>query len=314
MTIFKKDANTPNMEFSNDSNGRTLKHKIVYYTDDISEGVEYRMGTWSGIPQKGDAYQYDPNLVVSSVRCSPIDNSDEDGSFVYWYAEITYTPLSDEPNGGSDRWQDVPDRISWSGAQYEEVVEKAYAVNGVSTVANGQPIGAIESTTREAIPATKFISNSFVTITTNQADFNPDWISEYENTVISKTSRIAGTGVDKGQARMLRINASNQVDGSGQDYYEITIEIEINKQGFNLKPMNRGFYKKDPDTAEPTARLLILKKDISNETGDIGDERIEEPWKLDANSNPILDETAYYLDFQVMQESPWSSLPIPSNF
>ena len=87
--------------------------------------------------------------------------------------------------------------------------------------------------------------------------------------------------------------------------------------------MNRGFKAETQDSAE---LYYILKKDVSGETGDTGNERIDEPAKIGAKGSSNADEEASnvlnevivgegadYLKFKQHKTSDWSTLNIPKD-
>lgn len=308
MAIQLKDGYTPNIDATIDSNGWNIKVTYVVTNDDFSDGMEYRILTSSIVPKRGDAYPSDALISADTVKATPINNGD-DGDYINWYVEVNYKTPSDTDQEDANPL-DQKASISIRSNQYTKAADKAYA----PTDEVDSPSIPVQTNTQELISLTKIISNANVTIQQNTSSWNPNWTLDFENTLNDSKQSIAGISVGPKQARMLVCTASNAFDNDGNEYFVSTMEIEISKEGFNEKPLNQGFYKQDPDTADPIARVLILKKDISNETGDKGEEQIEEAWKIDENREPITGEGASYLDFQIMPSVSWKSLPIPRNF
>ena len=301
-----------------DSNGRKVTRVYVIKNNDTSDDMELRilaelelLGIYRGAPISA-AY---PTIIVDTIS---IETTDGEVNFHQWEATVNYVPLSTivDPatpvSGGFDTDLQVSGRIQ----QYEIALDKAYDGSGKKTI-------PVQSTTNEPlIGLTEYRANAILDISYNIGNFDFTWLKTFPNTTNAATVTLAGTKIEKEKARILDINPQSQIAPNGDSYYRVTVSIEVTNSDFLIRPMNTGFKGATQDSDE---LYYILKKDVSAETGETGEERIDEPAKLgaadsinaaegasNALNKVITDATADYLKFKIYKPANWNPLQIPS--
>jgi len=296
----------PEVSLSQDDNGYKITRTYYVENDDFSDGMEYRIVNLEGIPQKGDNYpDAEMNLPVISRKAEPYNN-DEGGDYIYWKVTVEYGAPSDDDNGGqSGRWS-TDLRFSSRSQQYEVPFETAYDDKGELTI-------PVESTTFEPlVGVSKYDAKTLLEVSYNVSNFNVSSTPIYTNSINASNVSIAGVRVQKEKGRIIDINSTLSTDAIGNKYYAMSIAIEVVEGDHKISPMNRGFMRLFPgsESFEFIKKKLLATKENGT---DIGDERIDEPAKLDKDSNVITGDTAYYIPFNAYPSLSWSSLQIPAS-
>ncbi len=296
----------PEVSLSQDDNGYKITRTYYVENDDFSDGMEYRIVNLAGIPQSGDNYpDAQIDLPVISRKAEPYNN-DEGGDYIYWKVTIEYGVPSDDDNGGQTGAWSTDLRFSSRSQQYEVPFEKAYDDSGKLTV-------PVESTTGEPlIGVSKYDAKTLLEVSYNVGSFDVSITPTYTNSINASNVSIAGVKVQKGKGRIIDINSSLNTDGLGNTYYAMSITIEVVEDDHNIKPMNRGFMRQSAgsESLEYIIKEYIATKEVGT---DIGAERIDEPAKLDKDSNIITGDTAYYIPFKAYPSLSWNTLQIPSS-
>ncbi len=295
----------PEVSLSQDDSGYKITRTYYVENDDFSDGMEYRIVNLEGIPQKGDNYpDAEIDLPVISRKAEPYNN-DEGGDYIYWKVTVEYGVPSDDDNGGQTGLWSRDLRLTSRSQQYEVPFENAYGDTGNLDV-------PVQSTTFEPLPSvTKYDAKTLLEVSYNVGSFNHSVIPSMTNSINKYNVSVAGARVQAGKGRIIDINAVSNVDGYGNRYYSVSITIEVVIEDHNIKPMNRGYMRKFPGSQS----LEYIKKEAiasKNAGTDIGDERIDEPAKLDKDSNIITGDNAYYLNFKAYPSLSWGILQIPS--
>jgi hypothetical protein len=288
-----------------DSGGEEYKYVYVITNKDTSDFMEYRILNSPEIPNYGDPFPPKPSLIVTNIDITQI----EDLNYYMWECEVTYS-IPDDDEVVSDNWQrDL--QVSVRAQQYDVPFEMGYSQDNRLFDGNNKILFPVESTTGEPLITTKYKNNTIIDISENVANFNFDWIREYVNTTNKSSGSICGMSVKSDQARILEMAATSQVDNNGNSYYSRTISIEITQDIFNIQLMNRGFkYLNDADEL-----VYILKKDVAEGEIDTetGEERIDEPAKLDLFSRIAENDEAFYIEFKPYKSESWSTLGISTS-
>jgi len=290
--------------------GLEFKRVFVIKNEDTSNGMEYRIATDPELPKFGDPYPQDSDLKVSDIQLE----MPSDLNFQHWTAEVTYKVPDEDDDNAQNLQTGLNEnlQISVRPQQYEVPFEAGYSSNNRKYDSSSKLLFPIESTTKEPLITSIYKVNTIIEISRDVLSFDYDWVKQFVNSTNYRSGRIAGMNVNKDQARMVDIVPTTQTDVNGDPYYNVRMSIEITDEDFNLRLMNKGFMRADPDDSEKL--IYILKKDIAEGEIDTetGDERIDEPAKLDLDSNLVVGDDAYYIERKPYKSLDWNVLDIPS--
>ncbi len=295
------------------ADGKEVKRTLVVETDDHSNGVENRILEHADTPNYGDAYPHDSTITVSDVSVAQA----LDGNFLQWEVEVTYKKESSESESGGDSVDGFKEDLQVSGStqQYEIPLEGGYDAKN-EQYDNGELSIPVVSTSNEPLLVSVYRANIIINITMNKSNFDFDWMRQFKNTTNSKRANIVGISVAKDQARILDLSASSQVDARGVNYYAVTMSIEITDRDYLLRPMNKGRYKADSNSASDSAVLPILEGDIATSAGDdTKDLPVAEAVRITEKNEPIpnSDTGAHYVEFKGYPSANWGVVNIPSH-
>lgn len=271
------------------------------FTNDKTDSAAVVLA-YSTIPNIKDSFPGDVQSRLVRRRAIP----DEEESML-WIVTCRYETESQIGAGEDDPTNEDP-QVSFTGVQYDVVVDKAYQSG--DTV--GNPTRPVVNSAKDEFdpPITQPESRTLVTIKQNLSGYNPLWSMEYENTINNGKITIVGIKVGATKARMVKIDAifktsPNPNSTRDYEYYEVVYQIELNKRGYRRAIADIGFYH--IDAAD------------SNKKKHIRDDKlllISEPWKLDGDDGNLqVDQNAdpQYIEFQTYWEASWTSLNIPRN-
>lgn len=288
------------------SAGYEIKRVFVAKNLDKTNDMEYRILNHEDLPQFGDSYPSNATIKVSRVLVEMPSES----NFFQWEATVTYkTPVDDSGGGETEEgWQE---NLQWDtrSVSYEVPFELGYDSGNRKTI-------AVQSTTFEPIVgATTHITNTIVDISYNTKQFRPSWVKEFSQTLNSSNMSIVGINVGKGEAKLLSVSGGRRTDGTGASYYAVTCSVEIASDDFVRRLANVGFRRAKtaakPTTAKDT--VYILKNEVSDEQDETGLEKVNEPVKLNDNSQIIEDTSIVFLEFKEFRSASWRALNIPRN-
>jgi hypothetical protein len=310
MTISLKDGYTPEVESEIDADGNITARRVYLVTaiNEPQEGLELEVLGFSELPSIGDSISANyPTVIVNKKRAEPLVSGD-DGDFIEWKVDVDY--VTDTSSGGfSPNPIDAAPVVSYGSIQYERTVDKAYSANDIE----GEPTKAVQNSVGDPFdpPLTNTVSNQYITIQHNLRNFNPDWIIQFENTTNLASTRIAGVSVEAEQARMLTIKGNSLVDPIYGDYWSVTYEIEVSKEGFIKEVLNSGFNWKDPGEINGVKKLITYA-DLG-ETGENAKEFVSDPQRLNEDGTIIklVTSDSVYLPFKVLFPKDWGTLNIP---
>lgn len=298
------------------SGGKKYKQVFVITNTSTTDGMEKFI--LDALPSVGDAYAYDSTATASKVSVEMT----VDANYFQWEGTVEYEQADYDSgtSGGTDGGFETDLVVSTDSQQYEKVLELAYDDDNELTI-------PVVSTTGEALVVPYYYSNTIIDISYNVSFFDFNWSAEFENTTTDSDVSICGIQADAEKARMLKVGAVNRTDSNGDTYYNVSIKIEITREDFLEKHMNKGFRKLKEGYSQGDERFVyILKSDVSEEDDeDIKNERIDEPAKLGASgadnapdathdiSEPIKGLGADYLQFRSIRTKDWSTLDIPES-
>lgn len=247
---------------------RTYTRSFRLETTDKTEGP-YQVGSHSSLPKIGDLYPYD-----SGAYCEEIDvaNTEE---WKVWTVTCSYT----------SEWDLTNAKISWSTEQFQKVAAYEYNGDGIVNSA-GDPFDP---------PAMMDDSRRVVTVLKMMTEV-PSWILSYQDAVNSDAFTVDGVSIGIGKAKMQRVSVSEPRQINLTYYREVTMEIHLQRDGWDLQILDAGFRDSsfntlyNTDGTRPTAPIPL------NGLGA----------KLNS-SNPA---DAVFLPFTVYTALPFSILPL----
>lgn len=275
----------------------TWERAFLVVTNDIEDGPALILDD-SAIPQLGDEHPDADYMVVGERDCSVYEDD------FHWLVKITYVRESGEQAG--DPTQNNP-RISFSTVAKEYVADKAYNNDDSpppsSPDTRGNPTKAVENSAKDPFdpPLMDERRNIVITIQRNEsiAEFDPEHLPEYENTLNSSSITIAGVTIAKHEGMMRSIRADKAWDTYGRAYYSVTYDIEVDRETHVRKILDRGYYE-----------LVTGKKiPILDSQGNI----VQEPFKLNGGgTKALLPIEVTWLSFRTKWALDWSSLDLPT--
>lgn len=233
------------------------------------------------IPQVGNVYPTDPGAFVVGLDAT---EDSEDG--LAWIVEVQYGPY--DAGQFPENPIDWPIKVVFGGTRYERIV---YFDR------NGDPIlNSAEEGWED--PITVDDSRPTLTITRNElvTAFDLDLAMLYSDSLNDATWNTIAAG----KAKMGTITTGDlQYNSNAQVwYYAVTYPVELNRDGWSKKLLDRGFTYLDG----ANKRRLILGPD--------GKKR-DEPTLLDGSGHVLAPGgTPVVLTFDVIEELDWSGLNI----
>lgn len=253
-------------------------------TSSATDGpIQVREAT--GIPRLGDAYltssEGDAGAVVKKVDPQPTDNPK------LWHVRVEYdSSVEEEEENPLNR----PAVLSWGSAQFQRVAWKDIDGNAILNSA-GQYFDP---------PPEVDDSRPTLTVTRNEASFNPALKIDYEDAV--NTDPFMGFAV--GQAKVASINANSQFE-NGLSFWSVTYEFHFRREGWILAPLDQGRYELW-DIAG-TKRLVPIKE--RDTLGRKLTTNVTEPVPLDGAGKQLQNPgptTAKYKEFTVYKQRTFS--------
>jgi hypothetical protein len=252
----------------------------------------------------------------STVVCERIVPTQDGGEAArkVWKVVCSYRTRQAIPPGAGSTYTlavDLPPDISYTWAQYQRVVENAYQDGDTQ----GNPTQPIQNSAGDPFdpPLVQEFSNLVININRNEkaGDFDPNVMADYEETINSVKITIAGVLIDINEGRMRKIGGTKKWDVLGQEYWNATYEIEIDRETHIRQVLDQGFFQK----AGTDDRRRIMASDIGQVTGQ--DTPVDIAQKLDG-AGFVLSDTASagakYLDFQTYFARDWGPLKLPADF
>lgn len=260
-----------------DPGSRTITHaageitarRVLQWESNSQSDTEVTVLTDGNCPNVGSTHPRVSGLYLVSRTAS---NSNP---WKGWTVELSY---SSKVEMAEDPLND-PVRISWGTEQFQRPL--VFDKDGDAVVNSaGDPFDP---------PPMIDDSRRTVTIRKNVATV-PTYISSYQDTVNSDQFAIDGFTVAIGKAKIQTISVSEVQTRNGTDYREVTITMHIQKNGWNVEPLDAGFRE-----ISGSGRIQILNLDGEEPTS---------PVPLDgagaALANPTV-STCVFLDFEAYE-------------
>lgn len=278
MTVTFKEENSEDRQARNTRGVRTYTRSFTLTTNSDDDGP-YAVGSHASLPVIGSAHDED-----SDAYCHEIDIACVGGKAV-WKATYHYTTELNviDPNPLFEAAI-----IEWDSDNFEEVAIFDNAGNATLNSA-GDPF---EDLMRER-------SRRVVTVTKNVASV-PTWIIDSEDAVNSAIFTLDGVSIPIGKAKLKAPRIGRWLNRNGIAYREMTMVITLNKDGWALTPLDRGF------------RRLDGLGDYVRITNDDGTD-VSAPVCLNGSGGLLASPTpatAVYLDFDVYPAYDFNLLPL----
>jgi len=256
---------------------RTYTRTGLFTTSDQDEG-EYAVGSHASVPLIGSVHPEDPLAWCVDIQ---VENTNP---WKGW--TVTATWDSAVEIGENPLFE--PAAIDWDGENFEEVLivdRNGYAVLNSA----GDPFeNSMRERTRRVISVVKNVASV------------PSWILDAEDAVNSSTFIIDGFAVSAGLAKLNAPKLGRWQTRNGTSFRELTMQIKLNKDGWNYKPLDVGYrYKNGLDE-----RIRIVNDDGTDITTPVC---LDGTGLVLTNPSPA---SAVYGDFEQYPQYDFNLLPI----
>ena len=263
----------------------------------------------ASLPVMYSVHPADPTCFATQRLPSNIGGDGIEWEVVIGYDTIegvTASPLAP----GFTTIEDLPAKISYGFVQYQRVADKAYKAADVQ----GDPTEPIDNTANDPFdpPVMKNVSNLVITITRHESEsfFDPVVVKQFKDTINEVAITIAGVPIEAKQGRMKRIASTKMVDRLGKTVFNVTYEIEVEPETWDVKVLNQGYYYLNGGVAADKRR--ILEQDIGSTTDNPTDP-VTQPQKLDSAGEILGTGDTVWLPFQLYFARKWGALDLPKD-
>lgn len=319
---YRIDVRYESVSYSDEPKGRTYSIPYIVHSSTANDRNIHAARSASGMPVKGSAYPHDSGAFCTHVSLNEVHYTT---SGTVFYFTVDYEFSDGSLNTSSSSPLTEPPKVSFATAKYQVPFEKAYK----SGDGQGSPSDDVLNSAKIPFdpPAVKEKVNTIATIQYNKRSFSGSWIQRFTDTINSSSISIAGISVPSKCGRMNEIGASNNYDENGNEYWSISVSIEISSEAFTRKILDQGMmafndkgtidaiYIETDSTNKTSTRKM--KSDIdadilagTNKTKSA--EPVSEPQRLDG-SGRLLAQSAksVYISKEGHFATSWSTLSIP---
>lgn len=259
-------------------NGILTATRVLQFKTARGDGPSVFVGLGT-LPREGASHPDFPGAFCKSIELSQQENG------VEWLATLQY---SSEREDAEDPL-DVKPQITWSGEMYSEAISQDTEGNAIVNSAGDYFVDPTPVKEKSHLIA-KIVANTPVV---------PDWVLNYRDVVNSADITIDGLLIPAGKALIRRPEISPEKVKNELYYREVSFDVHIHPDGWNLKPLDAGFRQKVEGVLEQ----------ITN-SGD--DEEPTTPVPLDGEGLALTDptpESVVFLDFTIYESKDFSVLP-----
>jgi hypothetical protein len=318
---YKVDIRYESPGFTETSKGNSYSIPHIVHSTTVNDRDIRSARNAIGMPVKGAVYLYDSGVFVSQVTLNEVSYAASETIF-FFTVDYEFSDGSLNTNSGSPLTE--PPRVSFATAKYQVPFERSY-----NTMKNGQPDTAVLNSAKVPFdpPAVKEKTNTIVTIQYNKRTFNGSWIQQFTDTINSSSVTVAGISIPKYQGRINEIGASNNYDENGNEYWTISVSIEISSEPFVRKILDQGMMALND---KGTLDAIYIETDATNKTSTIkmksdidadiisgtnktkSAEPVSEPQRLDGEGKLLAQSaTSIYMSHAAHGGSSWSTLSVP---
>lgn len=306
--------------YTKSSSNRTYNIKYIVESSTENDMDIHAAGNASTVPQLGAVYDYDSGVFVKTVTLDSHKFADDKTIFIF---NVQYeSGSSSSSDFGSANPLNDPPKITVGTAKYSVPFELAYQ-DGDAQASPSKPV--LNSASQKFDPPMAIEQvNTVVTVQYNVRTFKGDWIQKFVNTLNSSSMTVVGITIPPCQGRINEIGASNNYDSNGNQYWTVSVAIEISGKSFRKSVLDQGamalnaksqldiIYVETDDEGNATKKL---KSDIENLKQKLKDGKAEiapEPSLLN-QAGGLLAQGAdpKYISYRAFYETSWNSLNLP---
>ena len=248
-------------------------------TSDSKSDTASTVGNNASLPSIGSVYADDGQAYCTNLAISCTHD------YTGWEAVATWTT---ERTMSSTDPEDDEVKVSWTTEVYQEPVFADADGNAVVNSAGDYFIDPVPS---------RDTTHLIAKIRSNHRSI-PAWVLSLQNNVNDSQITIGGLVIAAGLARMSRLEISERQRRNDIDFYGMSFEVHLHKNGWLLEPMDVGFRELEYGD-------LVQIKDSS-------EDEVTTPVMLDgagkAQTHPT-PASAVFLEFKVYETSDLSALP-----
>lgn len=279
--------------------GRSAARHFIVKTDAVTDDDTVVLA-YASVPDPGDVHPNDATMVVTEVAAKP-----RDGDAKLWDVDVAYNTSTAIFGFRPDDWQASLNYNTTPTARKPSItfstgfreVEVYQAFDYVTGLRN-QPI--VNSAGQSFDPQPTMQRPTFtLTVVKNQLLFDPIQAAAYAGAVNSDDWTINEDPLIKLLPGLGRIRIDAQtVSEAGGFYWVVTYTIDIDSEGWNLKPLDQGLAKRDDND-----RLVVVR--------DANNTAYTAPVNLDGQGRVLPDVLdPVFHDFRVYPELPFAALGI----
>ncbi|HOD42309.1 MAG TPA: hypothetical protein PKL57_17285 [Candidatus Wallbacteria bacterium] len=316
------DKKYESMSYSDSPKGRTYSIPYIVHSSTAYDRNIHAARSATGMPAIGAVYEYDSGVFVSSITLNEVSYGTAETVFSFT-VDYEYSDGSLNTNSGSPLTE--PPKVSFATAKYQVPFEKAYK----SGDRQGSPSDDVLNSAKIPFdpPAVKEKVNTIVSIQYNKSTFSGSWIQQFTDTINSSSVSIAGISVPAKCGRINEIGASNNYDENGNEYWTVSVSIEISSEPFTRKILDQGMMALND---KGTIDAIYIETDSTNKTSTVkmksdiaadiisgknttkSAEPVSEPQRLNG-SGKILAQSAksVYISKEGHFAASWGTISIP---
>lgn len=258
-------------------------------TSSAADGAK-TVRTATGIPRRGDVYQLDGEVDFSATAKEIEPQQDTDNPRK-WEVRVEYGPLTSEAGGGTTETNPLlrPADISWGFTPYTRVAFRDINNKGILNSAGlyFDPPAEVDD------------SRPVLSISRNEAGFNPALAIEYQDSINSDSF----FGASARQVKLAGISSTRQFENN-VIFWRTNYEFHFRREGWKLALLDQGRYD--------NLGVPIMEKDADGTL--IQGSHVADPVPLNGlgqrkeNPSPT---NVVYLEFDVYKERSFSALNLP---
>jgi hypothetical protein len=235
------------------------------------------VSTATGLPAYADPHPADDSSYATTISYTQLAETP-----LAWNVTVGYSSERELATGP----QNDEVLISWTSEIYQESIFRDYDGDAILNSAGDYFIDP--SPTREATHLIAKIKANVLSV--------PSWVIDYQNAVNLNSVTIGGLVIGEKLAKVQRIEIGERQERNGVQFYELSYEVHIHRDGWRLKPLDAGFRELVGGVA---VQIVIDGEEPTT------------PVPLSGGSllNPATPSTAVFLDFQIYPELDLTVLP-----
>lgn len=316
MSIVRVEEDYLGQGGDNSLDSLTVKRQFQVETDDFEDRA-YQVMTADGVPQPGEEYPGNPDLVVHSVVPRLRTNDP-----TQWEVEVSYDrkPPTAAGASGSDKPWDLEPQIAFGFVSRQKVLEFAYSLDGPipGGATRGVPDIAVTNSLEMPFDPPAMIEEYLLTITVARniigGAFDASNVGKYQYTInnnggapgVAATFKIAGVGIYAYQALCKDYRASSAYTPKNELYWEERITVVVDRDGSWLKRLvDQGFFTARLGTSSAVGSSAALLE--YTPIKDTDNKRVLEPVLLDGNRQRLPAKALpVYRNYHAIWEEDWA--------